>query len=144
VLIRKLELRDIEDVLAIQHACPEAAQWSGADYEGVDSGAVAIWVAQDDAGIVGFLVARSLLGESEILNFAVHPDCRRRGLGSALLAHALEWSKHAHDRRLMLEVRASNVAAQKFYERHGFRVVGRRGHYYSNPTEEALLLDCVL
>jgi [ribosomal protein S18]-alanine N-acetyltransferase len=144
VLIRKLELRDIDSVLAIQRACPEVAQWSVADYERGSTGAIAGWTAEDHTGIVGFLVAQSLFGESEILNFAVHPDCRRRGVGSALLAHAIEWSEHAHDRRIMLEVRASNVAAQRFYERHGFRVAGRRGHYYSNPTEEALLLDCAL
>ena len=144
MLVRKLELRDIESVLAIQRACPEVAQWPVADYERAGTGGIAGWVAEDDAGVAGFLVARSLLGETEILNFAVRPDARRRGIGSMLLAHAVEWSKRDRARRIMLEVRASNLAAQKFYERHGFRIVGRRGRYYSNPTEEALLLDSAL
>lgn len=144
MLVRKLELRDIESVLAIQRACLEVAQWSAPDYERSGTGGIAGWVAEDDAGVVGFLVARSVLGETEILNFAVRPDARRLGIGSALLEDVVEWSKRDRARRIMLEVRASNVAAQKFYERHGFQIVGRRGRYYSNPTEEALLLDCAL
>ena len=144
MLVRKLELRDIESVLAIQRACPEVAQWPAADYERAGTGGIAGWIAEDDAGIAGFLVARSLLGETEILNFAVRLDARRRGIGSALLSHVVAWSKNDRAKRIMLEVRASNSAAQKFYERHGFRIVGRRGRYYSNPSEESLLLDRVL
>ncbi|HEX5425666.1 MAG TPA: ribosomal protein S18-alanine N-acetyltransferase [Candidatus Acidoferrales bacterium] len=144
VSIRRLELSDIEDVLAIQRACPEVAQWSASDYERSVSGAMAGWVSEDDAGLSGFLVARSLLGESEILNFGVRPDARGRGIGSQLLQEVIEWSKRGRDRRILLEVRASNVVAQSFYARLGFQIVGRRGRYYSNPTEEALLLDRAL
>lgn len=144
MLIRKLELRDIEAVLAIQRGCPQVAQWMAADYERAATGVMAGWVTEDEDGITGFLVAQSLLGDTEILNLGVRPDARRRGAGSALLARVLEWSQHVHGRRVMLEVRASNLAAQSFYQRHGFRIVGRRGRYYSNPAEEALLLDRVL
>lgn len=144
MLVRKLVLRDIDAVLAIQQACPEVAQWSATDYERAALGAIAGWVAEDHCGVVGFLVARSLLGECEILNFAVQTDARRRGIGSALLSHVVAWSKNDRAKRIMLEVRASNVGAQQFYERHGFRIVGRRGRYYSNPSEEALLLDSAL
>ncbi|HTU32533.1 MAG TPA: ribosomal protein S18-alanine N-acetyltransferase [Candidatus Acidoferrum sp.] len=139
-----MEPADIEGVLAIQRACPEVAQWSASDYEPAITGAMSGWVFEDEGRLVGFLVARSLLGESEILNFGVRPDSRRRGIGSQLLERVFEWSKRGHARRIMLEVRASNVAAQSFYLRHGFQIVGRRGRYYSNPTEEALLLDCPL
>lgn len=142
--VRRLESHDIEGVLAIQGACPEVAQWLASDYGRAATGAIAGWVFEDESGLAGFLVARSLLGESEILNFGVRPDTRQRGIGSQLLEQVIEWSKRSRSRRIMLEVRASNVAAQSFYVRHGFQVVGRRGRYYSNPTEEALLLDCAL
>lgn len=141
MLIRRLELSDVESVLAIQHACPEVAQWPALEYERAAKGAIAGWVAEDENGIAGFLVARALLSESEVLNFGVRPDARRRGIGSKLLEEAIDWSKRGRARRMMLEVRASNVGAQSFYARHGFQIVGRRGRYYSNPTEEALLLD---
>lgn len=142
--VRRLELTDIEGVLAIQRACPEVAQWLASDYGSAATGAIAGWVFDDEAGLGGFLVARSLLGESEILNFGVRPDARRRGIGSQLLEQVIEWSKRSRARRIMLEVRASNVAAHGFYVRRGFHVVGRRGRYYSNPAEEALLLDRAL
>lgn len=142
--VRRLELTDIEGVLAVQQACPQVAQWLASDYGGAATGAITGWVFEDEVGLAGFLVARSLLGESEILNVGVRPDARRRGIGSQLLEHVIEWSKRSRAKRIMLEVRASNVAAQTFYVRHGFQVVGRRGRYYSNPTEEALLLDCAL
>ncbi len=141
MLIRRLEPRDVEGVLAIQRACPEVAQWLAADYERAARCTTAAWVAEDETGLAGFLVARSLLGENEILNFAVRPNARRTGIGSKLLEEALDWSKRSCAKRVMLEVRESNFAAQSFYARHGFRIVGRRGRYYSNPTEEALLLD---
>lgn len=142
--VRRLELADVEAVLAIQRTCPEIAQWSASDYERSVSGAMAGWVSEDEAGLSGFLVARSLLGESEILNFGVRPDARGRGIGSDLLQQVVDWSKQGRARRIMLEVRASNLLAQRFYARHDFGVVGRRGRYYSNPVEEALLLDRAL
>ena len=82
VLVRSLELRDIEDVLAIQSASPEIAQWNLWDYDRVARGAMAGWVAEIDAGeMAGFLVARLVAREFEILNFAVRP---RRGAGESV------------------------------------------------------------
>ena len=143
--VRKLEMRDIEGVLAIQRDSPEIAQWAASDYERVARGEMAGWVAEDQAGIAGFLVARPLVEEAEILNLAVRQDARRRGAGSKLLSQAVEWSKILRLERLMLEVRVSNAAALTFYQRHRFRVVGRRASYYATPKkEDALLLDLPL
>jgi [ribosomal protein S18]-alanine N-acetyltransferase len=102
------------------------------------------WVAEDEAGIAGFLVARHLGEESEVLNLAVRGDSRRRGVGTGLLEAALGWSKSQGARRVILEVRASNVAALKFYERSGFRMAGRRPRYYADPTDDALLLSLAI
>ena len=136
-----MAVHDVDAVLAIQAACPEIAQWSAWDYEGVARGETASWVAEDERGIAGFLVARQLVGEAEILNFAVRADSRRQGTGTALLEQALEWSKSFGAQRVILEVRASNVAAIRFYERHGFVVAGKRPRYYAAPIEDALLLN---
>ncbi len=139
-----MAVHDVEAVLAIQAACPEIAQWGVWDYESVARGETASWVAEDERGIAGFLVARQLVGETEILNFAVRADSRRRGTGTALLAQAIEWSKSFGAERVILEVRASNVAAIRFYERHGFVVTGKRPRYYAAPIEDALLLNLSL
>jgi [ribosomal protein S18]-alanine N-acetyltransferase len=142
--IRALESRDVEAILAIQAACPEIAQWTAWDYDHVARGEMAGWVAEEGAGVTGFLVARRLSSELEILNFAVEFDWRRCGIGAALLAEALQWAQTFQATQAILEVRASNLSALRFYERHKFEVVGRRPRYYTAPVEDALLLTATL
>lgn len=138
--IRALESGDITAILAIQRATPEVAQWTHDDYARVVSGEMAGWVAEESAGVAAFLTARRAGVDLEILNFAVRPDARRRGLGTSLLREALAWGRTFEAEKALLEVRASNQAALRFYERHGFRAVGRRPRYYAAPVEDALLL----
>jgi [ribosomal protein S18]-alanine N-acetyltransferase len=162
--IRALEARDVEAILAIQSACPEIAQWTAWDYDRVARREMAGWVATDasSAGevvaaelvtevaaevpgeVAGFLVARRLSSELEILNFAVESNSRRCGIGAALLADALKWAQTFEATQAILEVRASNLAALRFYARHNFEVVGRRPRYYTAPVEDALLLTATL
>jgi len=137
---RRVQDGDIEAILAIQAACPEIAQWTAWDYDRVARGEMAGWVGEEDSGVVGFLVARRVVNEIEILNFAVSPNARGRGIGAMLLQDALIWAKTFGAVRAILEVRASNAAAIRFYERHDFRTVGRRARYYNEPPDDALLL----
>jgi ribosomal-protein-alanine N-acetyltransferase len=141
-----MEGRDTAAVLSIQAACPEIAQWTLRDYTRVVDGEMAGWVAEpgaDAAGgvaLTGFIVARQVASDLEILNFAVAPETRRRGVGEALLNAALAWGATFAAEKTFLEVRVSNLAAIRFYERHGFEVTGRRPHYYTAPIEDALVL----
>ena len=107
MLFRLLEFRDIEDVLAIQSLCPEIAQWTAWDYHRVAKGEMAGWVAERKVAIVGFLVARRIANDLEILNFAVKPDARRQGIGGGLLEDGLRWAKSFEAQRAFLEVRVS-------------------------------------
>jgi ribosomal-protein-alanine acetyltransferase len=141
---RRVENRDIDGILAIQTACPEIAQWTERDYERVARGEMAGWVGEEESSVLGFLVARRVVNEIEILNFAVSPEARRRGIGAMLLRETLTWGETFGAAQVILEVRASNCAALRFYERHNFRVVGRRARYYSEPAEDALLLTAKL
>lgn len=141
---RRIEERDAEAILAIQEACPEIAQWAAADYDRVARGEMAGWVSEENSAVFGFLVARRIVSEIEILNFAVSPDARGRGIGATLLREALTWGKEFGAVEAILEVRASNGAALRFYARHNFKVVGRRARYYNEPTEDALLLTAKL
>ena len=154
----------MEAILAIQAACPEIAQWTAWDYDRVARGEMAGWVATQDSNVgaeiagedaaeligkgdvdvAGFLVARRLSTELEILNFAVESDWRRCGIGAELLTAALQWAQTFQATQAILEVRASNLAALRFYERHKFEVVGRRPRYYTAPVEDALLLTAPL
>jgi len=143
LLIRLLEFRDIEDVLAIQSLCREVAQWTAWDYHRVAKGEMGGWVAERKA-IIGFLVARRIASDLEILNFAVKPDARRQGIGGALLEEALRWAKSFDAQRAFLEVRVSNLAALRFYELYNFHTTGRRARYYTAPIEDALVLAASL
>jgi ribosomal-protein-alanine N-acetyltransferase len=143
-MIRALESRDIEWVLAIQAVCPEIAQWTVWDYDRAARGEMAGWVAEENGEVIGFLVGRRVTSDLEILNFAVRADDRRRGIGAELLRAALDWAHAFQAAHAILEVRASNLAALHFYERHRFEVVGRRARYYTAPTEDALLLTATL
>jgi ribosomal-protein-alanine N-acetyltransferase len=142
--IRLLESRDVESILAIQAACPEIAQWTAWDYDRVARGEMAGWVAEEEGEVAGFLAARRLSSELEILNFAVESEWRRCGIGAKLLGEALRWAQTFQATQAILEVRASNLSALRFYANHKFEVVGRRPRYYTAPVEDALLLTATL
>lgn len=93
------------------------------------------------ARVYGFLAARFVYDELHITNIAVLPGLRRRGIGDSLLSEAVEAGRRrAGCAWLVLEVRESNLAAQKFYANANFEVVGRRKNYYHAPAEDALLM----
>jgi ribosomal-protein-alanine N-acetyltransferase len=140
VKLRPLEPGDLEAVLTIQRASPEAAQWHREDYAPVLAGGMQGWVAEGAEGIVGFLVARRAAAELEVMNLAVAPEARRAGTATRLLEQALEAARRAGVERVFLEVRASNRRARRFYARRGFETVGRRPDYYWAPREDALVL----
>jgi [ribosomal protein S18]-alanine N-acetyltransferase len=97
-------------------------------------------VAQNRRGIAGYLIGREVAGTGEVLNLAVSPDCRRRGVARALLRAGLSALRKRHVEEVYLEVRESNRSAQALYLSSGFRPVGQRAAYYRNPKEDALVL----
>jgi [ribosomal protein S18]-alanine N-acetyltransferase len=143
VKIRPIEDRDVESILQIQADCPEVAQWTSSGYARVTRGEMAGWVAAA-ATVIGFLVARRVGVDVEILNLAVKEDARRGCVGGSLLREALKWGENFQAEKAFLEVRASNRVALKFYERYGFQATGRRRRYYVDPVDDALLLTLEL
>lgn len=139
--LRALEPKDIPAVLSIQGSSAEASQWLRRDYERVAHGEMQGWVVEGSQGVIGFLVARQIFREIEILNLAVAPTARLQGAGSMLLKEALRWGQSLGATRAFLEVRASNQGALRFYASRAFEVTGRRPNYYSAPVEDALLLS---
>ena len=75
-----------------------------------------------------------------MMNIAVHPDFRRRGIAEELVVKLVEELKVRGNHSLMLEVRASNEPARKLYDKMGFQQVGLRKNYYRNPKEDACIL----
>jgi len=141
VVVRQLATSDIPAVSAILSESPDAAAWSRDSLCQLACEGFHAWVAEQAAGVVGFLIGRIAGDEFEILNLAVARTFRRRGIASKLLTSALEFSRISGARHVYLEVRALNEPAVGLYMRHGFTKCGRRTRYYRNPTEDALLFS---
>ena len=102
---------------------------------------LAFWlVALEGQTVAGYIGSQTVMDETDMMNVAVHPEFRRKGIGQALINTLVEHLQKAGSRCLTLEVRASNAAAIALYAKLGFSEVGRRKNYYRNPREDALIL----
>lgn len=109
--------------------------------EELENDLAAFLVALDERGAVaGYAGLQVVLDEGYILNVAVRPDCRRRGVAGRLLEVFLNFARGNQLAFLTLEVRASNYAAIALYGSRGFRGVGRRKNYYEHPREDAVIM----
>ncbi|HEY7332525.1 MAG TPA: ribosomal protein S18-alanine N-acetyltransferase [Candidatus Limnocylindria bacterium] len=90
--------------------------------------------------VVGFAGVWLMVDEAHITTFGVHPDWRRQGIGRRLMVRLLELADELQARRMTLEVRAGNLAAQALYRGFGFEVAGRRPRYYTDDGEDALVM----
>ena len=97
-------------------------------------------VAEHDEEVIGYLVAWFLIDELQIATIGVKPEWQGKGIGTLLMIAAIEWALAKGASSITLEVRPSNIRAIKLYEKLGFRVVGRREHYYRPDGEDALLM----
>ncbi|MGO9061947.1 MAG: ribosomal protein S18-alanine N-acetyltransferase [Candidatus Binataceae bacterium] len=102
-------------------------------------------VAGTDPGervIAGYLCRWLVAGEYHVLNVAVHPDFRQRGIGEALMAEAVAEARARKAQLMILEVRRSNLAARKLYRKFGFEERRLRRNYYG-PGEDALVMELI-
>ena len=97
-------------------------------------------VAEIEGNIVGYILFWLLPDEVDIHNVAVRGEYRRRGIGKLLLQQVIVQALRQSSARVILEVRKSNVAAQRLYESAGFVATGTRKAYYSDDGEDALAM----
>jgi [ribosomal protein S18]-alanine N-acetyltransferase len=134
---------DLDGVLAIEDASfnnPTSRAWYEAELARPDVCKVFV-IRTPERSVAGFAAFWKVVDEMHINNLAIHPDWRGRGLGRRLLAGVLAAAYGMGVRRATLEVRRSNLAAQRLYAAAGFRVVGVREGYYAQPVEDALVLS---
>ena len=126
-MVRRATREDLDAIASIQASSHEASQWEPSSYLEHDC-----TVAIAEGTVAAFLVSRETLpSEREILNLAVDPAWRRRGVARKLLEAELSRPKT----QWFLEVRESNAVARQFYESLGFRPIGRRENYYRSLGE---------
>jgi len=101
-------------------------------------------LAECDGRIVGYVLYWILPGTVDVHNIAVHVDFRRRGIGRVLLDRVIVEARRQSASRVTLEVRRSNLTAQKLYDSVGFVNNGIRKGYYSDDGEDALAMSLEL
>ena len=102
---------------------------------------LSLWlVAVEGDRLAGYIGSQSVEGEADVMNVAVHPDFRRRGIAEELCLRLVTILNERNVHNLTLEVRASNAAAIALYEKLGFTLVGRRPNYYRHPKEDAHIM----
>lgn len=146
LIVREMTLDDIPHVLSIQSETG-LSFWSETDYSREIGQTDSIGLsAEVDSVVAGFIVIRLLAGdgndfrEAEILNFAVSKKFQRNGVGSRIFYEATRQLKELKIDELWLEVRESNFSAINFYRRHGFEPMSTRRNYFTDPTENAIIM----
>jgi ribosomal-protein-alanine N-acetyltransferase len=140
VTIRSATLDDVPAILAIEQQAASAAHWTVEQYAHlVESGLVL--VADEGRNVSGFICAKMLADEWEVENVVVATQVRRQGTGDTLLRELVRQVRSQGGSTVWLEVRESNQPARRLYEKHGFREAGRRGGYYREPIEDAVLYE---
>jgi len=141
VRIEPMTLDDLERVHAIEQAS-FFPTWPDEAYrnELMTNKLATYLVARLDDVVIGFAGIWLMVDEAHVTTFAVDPAWRRRGVGERLLLALLDVSVARRAREATLEVRLSNMAARRLYEKYGFRPVGIRPRYYTDNGEDALIM----
>jgi ribosomal-protein-alanine N-acetyltransferase len=140
VTIREMKLFDVPWILKIE-SISFSTPWSKLDFLNEISNPFSITkVALRDSEVVGYICVNCIIDEGHILNLAVHPDTRRKGIATGLVEKVLDELRKKMCKFLYLEVRVSNIGAIRFYESFGFVSTGIRKEYYTLPREDAVIM----
>jgi ribosomal-protein-alanine N-acetyltransferase len=141
VTFRPIATADLDEVMAIERTSFRFPWSSGFFLQELQVACARSILAEIDGQIVGYVLFWLLPGAIDIHNIAVHVDYRRRGIARLLLGKVLAEARNQSSPRVMLEVRRSNLAAQKLYQSLGFLTTGVRKGYYSDDGEDALAMS---
>ena len=141
VHIRWMIRRDMPEVLGIESGSFEFP-WSEDDFIRCLRQRNCIgMVAEHDERVAGFMIYELHKTRLHILNFAVHRDFRRRGVGRQMMNKLVGKLSHQRRTRILLEVRETNLAAQLFFQTNGFRAVSLLRDFYDDTSEDAYLMQ---
>ena len=140
MMIREMKLSDAPAIAELEKLC-FSDPWSEKSIASEVHNPLSYWlVAEQQGRVVGYVGSQSVLDAADMMNLAVAPDCRKKGIGRALVNALVDHLRANGVIALLLEVRVTNAQAISLYTKMGFVQVGRRPRYYRNPTEDALIL----
>jgi len=141
MIFAKMTEKHVAQVAALEKLCFGTEAWSEKSVASELENKLALWIVADEDGkVLGYVGSQTVMEETDMMNIAVHPDCRKQGIATGLIVGLVGALKQLGSHSLTLEVRASNVPAIALYEKMGFLQVGLRKNYYRNPKEDALIL----
>jgi ribosomal-protein-alanine N-acetyltransferase len=140
LLIDEMKPEDLDEVMAIEEAS-FPTPWPRQIFEmELKSKRSFKRVSRIGGVVTGYIIAWMVYDEGHILNIAVHPNFRREGIGETLMRECLDHFSKEGARYAILEVRRSNMAAIKLYEKLGFKSIGVRRGYYTDTGEDAIMM----
>ena len=140
ITIAPMEARHIERLAEIETEC-FSMPWSYESLAEELANPLAVFLVASYGGeIAGYIGMTQVIDEGYIANLAVTQQMRRKGVATALLDALVEHAKENNLSFLTLEVRQSNLAARRLYERFHFESAGERRDFYANPTEDAVIM----
>lgn len=143
--LERMRERDLAEVMAIEDAI-YTHPWTRGNFADSLRAGYECRTLRLGGTLLGYFVLMAAAGEAHLLNLSIAPGRQRSGYGAALLGEAANLARALGARHVFLEVRPSNLAAQKLYTRFGFRKVAvRRGYYPAHAgREDALVLTLAL
>ena len=143
-MIRNADPADVDAIAAMEESC-FTDPWSSSMIAGeLQKENVFFLVTETDGAVCGYAEGEDICGDFYINNIAVAEPFRKKHIAETLLRRLIETARERNCDCVTLEVRASNLPAQRLYEKCGFSRVGIRTNYYRFPTENALIYTLFL
>jgi len=144
MIIEPMDDSHIPAIAALERVCFSTPWSEAALAEELDNPLAVFRAAVTGDTVIGYAGMHHVLEDGFITNVAVCPDCRRRGIGAALLGTLADYGREHGLSRLTLEVRETNRAARELYEKAGFISEGIRKGFYERPAEDAVIYSLFL
>jgi len=140
MIIERMNTEHVSQVAELEKLC-FTDPWSERSVASELTNSLSLWlVATEGTRVAGYIGSQTVMGETDMMNVAVHPEYRRQGLAELLVTELIKQLQQQGSTCLTLEVRASNEPAIHLYKKLGFSQIGRRPNYYRHPREDALIL----
>lgn len=141
MVVRRAQLADLSAIMDIEHrsfSSPWSEQTLHEEITGKEWSKTVVAALAEKP--LGFMIYWIVVNELHLLNLAVHPDVRCKGIGTLLLGHLIDVARIERVDDIFLEVRVSNRRAQVLYHQFGFKPVGIRRRYYADNGEDAIVM----
>lgn len=143
-MVRRMKLEDLNQVMILEGQI-FSRPWSEESMRSALQQQDTIYLVDETEGkIRGYLGIWCMAGDGDLCNMAVSEQERRGGIASKLMEEGMICCRRQGVHRIVLEVRESNLPAKALYQSKGFAPIGVRKQYYSEPQEDAIIMECLL